>query len=155
MTTARWNASLWVAQVTLAAAFGIAGILKATQPLPELVELMVWPGDVPSLLVRLIGVAELAAAIGLILPSVTRVRPLLTPLAAVGLVLLMSFASVFHVLRGEFDALPITLTLGALAGFVAWGRHSKARPRDRRSIPRCSCASTTRARSGTRSPTTR
>lgn len=55
-----------------------------------------------------------------------RIQPKLTLLAAFGLVLVMLLASGFHVVRGEYFALPITLGLGALAAFVAWGRAWKA-----------------------------
>jgi hypothetical protein len=54
------------------------------------------------------------------------VRPGLTPLAALGLVVVMTLAAGFHVLRGEFSAPPINLASAALAGFVAWGRGRRA-----------------------------
>jgi putative oxidoreductase len=118
--------ALWVAQVLLAVAFGMAGVMKAILPMPQLIETMVWPGAVSPGLVRFIGVAELAAAIGLVLPAATRIKPILTPLAAIGLVLVMIAAAGFHFMRGELQALPINATLGALAAFVAWGRLRKA-----------------------------
>lgn len=125
-----WSASLWVAQVLLAVAFAMAGFMKATLPIPELAAQMNWP-DLPGAFVRFIGAAELTAVVGLILPAATRIKPILTPLAAVGLILLMVSASVFHGMRGEIEALPITFGLGAAAAFVAWGRFRKApiRPR--------------------------
>jgi hypothetical protein len=121
------NVALWVVQGLLAAQYALAGVMKSTMPIPDLARMMVWPGVVPAGLVRFIGVAELAAALGLILPSVTRIRPVLTPLAATGLTLIMLLASVFHIARGELQVLPMTLTLSALAAFVAWGRGKKAR----------------------------
>jgi uncharacterized membrane protein YphA (DoxX/SURF4 family) len=121
-----WNISLWVAQVLLAVAFGMAGFMKMTQPIAELAQKMVWPGDVSPALVRFIGVSEFAAALGLILPAATRIKPALTPLAGAGLVLIMLFAAIFHAARGEFGALPMNFVLGALAAFVAWGRLRKA-----------------------------
>jgi putative oxidoreductase len=121
-----WNITLWVAQVLLAVAFGMAGFMKTTLPIAELTERMVWPGAVPPALVRFIGVSEFAAALGLILPAATRIKPVLTPLAGVGLVIVMVLASIFHAMRGEFGALPINFALGALAAFVAWGRFRKA-----------------------------
>ena len=122
---------LWVAQALLALAFGMAGIMKTTQPIAELAQKMGWPGAIPPALVRFIGSAELLGAVGLVLPSATRIRPGLTPLAAAGLLLIMLLAMPFHVSRGELFALPINLTLGALAAFVAWGRWRAApiRPR--------------------------
>jgi hypothetical protein len=92
----------------------------------ELAANMVWPGDVPAALVRFIGVSELLGAIGLVLPSLTRIQPRLTPLAAAGLVLVMILAALFHASRGEWGALPIHAVFAALAGFVAWGRWKAA-----------------------------
>lgn len=120
------NISLWVVQVLLAVAFGFAGVMKSAAPIADLVEKMVWPGALPEGVVRLIGVSELAAALGLTLPSLTRIKPGLTPLAAAGLVVVMTLAAIFHVTRGEIGALPVNIGLGALAMFVAWGRWKKA-----------------------------
>lgn len=63
----------------------------------------------------------------MILPAATRIRPGLTPLAGAGLAAIMLLAVVFHAVRGEMAALPINLTLGGMAAFVAWGRSRKAR----------------------------
>lgn len=126
-TTGRiWPAALWAAQVLLAVMFGIAGVMKSTQPITALSGTVPWSTDVPEALVRFIGISELAGAVGLILPALTRIRPGLTPLAALGLVVVMLLASGFHILRGELGALPITFLLGGLAAFVAWGRWTKA-----------------------------
>jgi uncharacterized membrane protein YphA (DoxX/SURF4 family) len=119
------HVTLWTAQLLLALAFGMAGIMKSTQPVAELAVAMSWTGDVPAPLVRFIGASELAAALGLVLPAATRIRPLLTPLAAIGLALVMVLASLFHISRGEWFALPLNLVLGSLAAFVAWGRLRK------------------------------
>src|SRR3954464_9187581 len=81
--------ALWIVQVLLAVAFGLAGFPKLTQPIAALAAAMPWTRDVPSALVRVIGTAEIAGALGLILPAATRVRPGLTPLAAAGLVVVM------------------------------------------------------------------
>jgi hypothetical protein len=121
------NVALWVVQGLLAASYGMAGVMKTTMPIAALAGKLVWPGIVPAGLVRFIGAAELAGALGLILPSVTRVRPALTPIAAAGLTLIMLLATAFHVSRGEIQAVPVSVTLGALAAFVAWGRSKKAR----------------------------
>ncbi len=120
------NVTLWIAQLLLAVAFGMAGIMKSTQPIPDLAAAMGWPGDLPAVVVRFIGASELGGALGLVLPSATRIRPLLTPLAAIGLVLVMLLAALFHISRGEWSALPINVVLGGLAAFVAWGRLRKA-----------------------------
>jgi putative oxidoreductase len=117
---------LWATQLVLALLFGYAGVIKTTQPIAELAQKLIWPGAVPSGLVRFIGTAELLGALGLILPSVLRIKPLLTPLAAAGLVTIMSLASVFHLVRGELSFIVFNLVLGVAAAFVAWGRYRKA-----------------------------
>lgn len=118
--------SLGVAQGLLGLAFGFAGVMKTTQPIAELAAKMVWPGAIPEALVRFIGACEFLGALGLVLPSLTRIKPGLTPLAAAGLVVIMLLASLFHVSRGELFALPINFALGGIAAFIAWGRYRKA-----------------------------
>jgi hypothetical protein len=77
-------------------------------------------------LVRFIGMAELAGAVGLVLPALTRIRPALTAWAAAGLAAVMASAVVFHLVRGEPAGAVITAALGALAAFTAWGRFLRA-----------------------------
>ena len=120
------NVSLWIAHVLLAAMFGMSGGMKLMTPIDALAQQMPWVGSAPELLVRFIGLSELAGALGLILPSVTRIRPALTSLAAAGLIVVMVLASGLHISRGETQMVPINLVLGALAAFVAWGRTKKA-----------------------------
>jgi putative oxidoreductase len=117
---------LWLVQIVLALAFGMAGITKALTPLAEAAKNIPWIPDVPALLVRFIGTMELLAAAGLILPALTRVRPRLTPLAASGLVLVMACASAFHLVRGEPTGIAVNVVLGSFAAFVAWGRFRRA-----------------------------
>ena len=125
------NISLWILQLVLAVMFGMAGLMKATTPIAELAEKMVWPGDIPEALVRFIGISEFLGGIGLVLPALTRIKPRLTALAGAGLALVMALALAFHVFRGEFQMFLPNLVIGALAAFVAWGRFRKApiRPR--------------------------
>jgi uncharacterized membrane protein YphA (DoxX/SURF4 family) len=120
------NIALWIVQLLLAFAFGMAGFMKTTTPISQLAAMMVWPGAVPPALVRFIGIAEFAGAIGLLLPAITRIKPWLTPVAASGLLTIMLFASIFHITRGELSILPMNALLGALAAFVAWGRFVRA-----------------------------
>jgi len=119
--------TLWVVQVVLGAMFLMAGIMKLTQPIDAVVASLSWAADVPEMLVRFIGAAEFAGALGLILPSLTRIKPRLTALAAIGLIVLMMLASGFHITRGESAMVPMNLVLAAAAAFVAWGR-GKAAP---------------------------
>jgi uncharacterized membrane protein YphA (DoxX/SURF4 family) len=114
--------ALWCAQILLAAAFGMAGYTHLTVPMARLAEMYPWTADASVSLVRFIGTVEMLGAIGLVVPAATRIAPRLTPLAAVGLLVIMVLASLLHTSRGEYQALPITLGLAALAAFVAWGR---------------------------------
>ncbi len=114
--------SLWIVQILLAVMFGMAGFMKSTMPIPELAQKLVWVGSTPVILVRFIGLCELAAAIGLILPAALRIMPKLTPLAASGLVAIMILAVPFHLQRGEANLIGVPIVLGVLAAFVARGR---------------------------------
>jgi uncharacterized membrane protein YphA (DoxX/SURF4 family) len=116
---------LWVAQVLLAILFGMAGVMKTFTPLNELAQKLPWVAESSAALVRFIGISELAGALGLILPAATRIKPALTPLAGLGLLVVMVLAAGFHVMRGEAQALPVNLILGGLAAFVVWGRWKK------------------------------
>jgi putative oxidoreductase len=117
------NIALWVSQVILAGMFAMAGAMK-TNPTPEVAKAIAAAGF-PEALVRFIGISELAGALGLILPAATRIKPGLTPLSAAGLVIIMVLATALHISRGELQSLPVTLGLGGLALFVAWGRYKK------------------------------
>jgi len=113
---------LWVLQVLLGLAFLAAGGMKLIQPYAELAQQMAWVSDVPEVLVRFIGVAEVLGGLGLILPAATRILPWLTPVAAAGLVLDMLLATLFHLVRGEGGVGVVPLLLGLLAALVAYGR---------------------------------
>lgn len=99
--------------------------MKAIAPLETLHAQVPWTNHVPDLLVRFIGVSEFAGGIGVLLPAITRIKPQLTPLAALGLMAVMLLATAFHLTRGEFIAIPVTIGLAAVAAFVAWGRSRK------------------------------
>lgn len=116
------NVALWVAQILLALTFGMAGVMKTTQPKDTLQEKLPWVQDFSPGTVRFIGAVELLAAIGLILPAVTGLATILTPLAATGLVIVQALAAVTHVRRRELAAVVFNVVLMALALFVAWGR---------------------------------
>lgn len=117
--------SLWIAQVILAALFLMAGLTKSTKPIEELSAMMPWAAQVPGALVRFIGISELLGALGLVLPSLLRIRPQLTPLAAWGLAVIMLLAAVYHVVQNEFSVIGMNILLGAVAVFIAWGRSKK------------------------------
>lgn len=118
---------LWVAQALLAAAFSMIGFMKVGTPAEELLVSMTWADEGTVWLIRFIGAAEIAGAIGLIVPAATRIKPILTPIAAALLAVVMVLAFLLHLVRGEFSALPVNVVLGGLAAFIAWGRFTKAR----------------------------
>lgn len=118
--------ALWVAQSLLAAAFLGAGLMKLGTPIEQLAQNMGWVNSVPAALVRFIGASEVAGALGLLLPAITRIKPVLTGLAGLGLLVVMVLAVGVHVVRGEFNMMPPSIVLGALSAFVAWGRLKKA-----------------------------
>ena len=123
----RFHVALWAAQIILAVVFAMTGGMKTFLAPAELFRMLPDVAGFPLPLVRFIGIVELAAAAGLVLPALTRIAPLLTPLAASGVVLVMIGAFVFHVQAGHFAKLPLVIVLGVLAGFVAWARFTRER----------------------------
>ena len=116
------NAALWAAQVILAIMFMMAGAMKLMKDKDELAEKMGWVEDFSQSTIRLIGTAEILGAIGLIVPALTGIAPILTPLAASGLAVVATGAMVVHVRRREYPAALMTIMLAAMSAFVAWGR---------------------------------
>jgi uncharacterized membrane protein YphA (DoxX/SURF4 family) len=116
---------LWVVQVLLALAFGMAGFMKVSMPMADLAAKgMGFVNHTPETMVRFIGIAELLGAIGLILPSALRIKPILTPIAAVGIAIIMLLAIREHLSQNE--PIVANVILFALASIVAWGRFKKA-----------------------------
>lgn len=109
---------LWIVQGLLALLFAFSGSMKLILPLAQLTAQFPLPG----LFVRFLGVAELSGAIGLILPAMLRIRPSLTPLAAAGLVIIMTGATVLTAEKGPVALALFPFTVGLLAAFVAYGR---------------------------------
>ena len=122
---------LWIVQALLGVAHVGLGLGKLTQPYEQQAQMMAWVSAVPEPVIRFIGAAELLGGLGLLLPSATRIMPGLTPLAALGIVVIQTLALLFHVTRGEFSYLPANLVIGLLAALVAYGRWKLApiRPR--------------------------
>jgi len=114
--------ALWIVQVLLALAFGLAGAVKFTQPKEKLAPRMKWVEDFAPAIIKAIGAVEVLGALGLILPALTGILPILTPLAAVGLVLTMIGASLTHLRLREYPGIAVNVVLLALAAFVAYGR---------------------------------
>ncbi|MFE5395979.1 DoxX family protein [Streptomyces sp. NPDC056568] len=116
------NVFLWIVQAVLALMFAMAGVMKSTQPKAKLAEKLPWVSDYSAGTVRFIGAVELAAALGLILPATTGIAPVLTPLAATGLAVVMVLAMITHARRKEPSAIGFNAVLLILAALVAWGR---------------------------------
>jgi uncharacterized membrane protein YphA (DoxX/SURF4 family) len=119
------NIVLWIAQGVLAAMFLMSGFMKVAQPIAELSKMLPWASEMPAGLVRFIGFSELAGGIGLLLPSILRFKPKLTAWAAVGLIAVMAFATIFHISRGETGVIGMNIVLMLIAIFIAWGRFKK------------------------------
>jgi hypothetical protein len=117
------NLALWIAAGILAVAFALAGLTKLTGKREQLLGRMPWVADYSQGQVKAIGAIEILGALGLILPGVTGIAPVLVPLAAVGLAITSVLAAVMHLRRGDGVASTVpVLVLFALAVFVAWGR---------------------------------
>jgi uncharacterized membrane protein YphA (DoxX/SURF4 family) len=117
------NVALWVVQAALAVAFLFTGGNKILRSKDALAKLgMTFVEDFSAMSVKLIGAAEVLGALGLILPRATGIAPVLTPIAAVGLAIIMIGAAVTHLRRKESKAVGPNVLLFVLAAFVAVGR---------------------------------
>jgi uncharacterized membrane protein YphA (DoxX/SURF4 family) len=121
------NIGLWAAQILLALAYLAAGGTKLFTPIDTLGTMMAYVPTMPEMFIRFVGLMEILGAVGLILPSVTRILPVLTPAAAVGLSIVQVAAIFLHASRGETaTSLPVNLVFLALSLFIVWGRTKKA-----------------------------
>jgi uncharacterized membrane protein len=115
------NVVLWVLQWVFGIYFVAIGVMHFVVPdgLPALME---WMYELSDTMHVIVGIAEILGGLGLILPSVTRIRPELTVYAAAGLVLVMAGAVVFHATRGEGASIVNNLIIAALVAFIGYGR---------------------------------
>ncbi|HTS43159.1 MAG TPA: DoxX family protein [Puia sp.] len=120
------NILLWLAQGLLTIAFLIGGSYVLCQPVEALTGKMSFVNHYSVFMVKFIGACEVLGAIGLLLPSVLKIKPSLTPLAALGLAVIMVLATNYHFTHGEASRAPMTIILGAIAVFIFWGRWKKA-----------------------------
>lgn len=117
-----------VLQILVGLYFVAIGLMHVVVP-EGLPDQLSWMYDLPTWLHVVTGIAEIAGGLGLVLPSVTRIRPALTPIAAAGLVIVMIGAVVHHAGRGEGQNIAVNLVLVALLAFVArarWRAHPLA-----------------------------
>ncbi|MFI5611767.1 DoxX family protein [Amycolatopsis sp. NPDC051903] len=120
------NIALWIAQGVLALVYLAAGGLKVVRPREQLVASgnFDWMKDSSDAGVKAVGLVEILGAVGVILPWLTEIVPVLTPMAAVGLVVVQLGALRAHLVRDERRPLPANVVLLLLAAFVAAGRFS-------------------------------
>jgi len=119
------NLTLWIIAGLLAVAYLAGGGGKLIMPKEKIAAVgpsARWVEDFSAGSVKAIGALEVLAAMGLILPAALGIAPVLVPLAAVGLVLIMVGAVITRLRRHEVKFMVADLAYLALAGFVAWGR---------------------------------
>ena len=120
------NIALWIAQALLAATLIWSGMIKLLQPVAELSAMWPWAAQVPFALVKFTGIVDLLGAFGLTLPALFHIRSKITPIAALGIIVLMVCASVFHISRGEASSIAVNIFFAIIAAFIAWGRSGAA-----------------------------
>jgi DoxX-like family len=116
--------AFWIVAGIAALAFLATGLMKLIRPVDVLqTSGMGWVEDLQAPSVKLIALAEVLGAIGLILPPLTGIAPILSPIAAICLAIIMIGAAVVHIRRHEPPAAPIGLAVLAVAaavlGFIA------------------------------------
>lgn len=118
------NIAVWIVTGIVAAILGGAGVSKLVQSKEKILANpnMGWANDFSQPAIKLIGLAEVAGAVGLIVPWALDVVPVLTPIAGYCLAVLMAGAAIVHVRRREYSGLPFVFALVAAALFVAVAR---------------------------------
>ncbi|MEU9147698.1 DoxX family protein [Streptomyces sp. NPDC048349] len=119
------NLALWIVTGLLAVAYLVGGAFKLVTPKEKIASSgpsARWVEDFSGSGVKAIGALEVLAAVGLVLPAMLDTAPVLVPLAALGLVLLMLGAAVLRTRRHETAYVVVDIVYMVLAGFVAWGR---------------------------------
>lgn len=115
------NIALWAVQIIVALMFISAGFMKAFQ-YEKFKASMPWAKEYSKAFVTFIGVAELLGGIGLIVPYATGIAPILTPIAAIALAVVMGLAAGFHAKRKEYQGIGMNIILLVCAVFIAIGR---------------------------------
>lgn len=115
--------TLWIIAGLVGLAFIATGLIKLIRPKDKLAEMgLAWTEDFSSNQVKGIGAVELLGGLGVILPGLTGIAPILVPIAATGLVLVMIGAIATHIRRKETAGIPLPAVLLVLAAFLAVGR---------------------------------
>ncbi|CAN5843133.1 DoxX family protein [soil metagenome] len=118
------NILLWVFQGLLALLFLATGTMLLITPRDKITERAAWTEAFSPGFVKLVGGLEVLGAVGLVVPMATDILPWLTPLAAVGLGLLMAGAVVTHLRHREYPNALLPLAVSLLAAFIVYGRVS-------------------------------
>ncbi|MFF3314241.1 DoxX family protein [Streptomyces sp. NPDC003035] len=119
------NIALWIVTGLLATAYLLSGagkLIMSKEKIASFGPSAGWVEEFSAGGVKAIGALEVLAAVGLVLPAVLDIAPILVPLAAVGLVLIMIGAAIVRFRRHEIKLMMVDLVYVVLAGFVAWGR---------------------------------
>lgn len=116
--------ALWIATVLLALIALAAGLMKLARSKDALLRdpRMGWAVDFSPGAIKLIGLLEVLAAVGLVLPGLTGIAPVLVGWAAIGLAVVMAGAIAVHARRNEGAATIVPIVVLLLSAFVAWGR---------------------------------
>ncbi|NUP12296.1 MAG: DoxX family protein [Polyangiaceae bacterium] len=117
--------ALWLVQGALFLLFTGTGMWKLLTPISDLAAMIPWAGEVSPAFLYATAVFDLAGGVGVLLPTVTRIKPNLAVLAAIGCAALQVCAIVFHLSRGEAANTPFNFVLVALSVVVAWGRRGR------------------------------
>lgn len=113
------NITIWILQGLIASFFLVPGIRKSFFSKEKLMELHLLEPGASIAPVRFVGIAELMGVIGLIIPLLTGIAPILTPLASSGLAIIMALAFIFHLKRKEYKILPLLAVVFLLACLVS------------------------------------
>jgi uncharacterized membrane protein YphA (DoxX/SURF4 family) len=118
------NIALWIIAAILAFAFIAAGGMKLAKSRSDLAASgMEWVDGFSEGQIKAVGAVELAGGLGVVLPALVDIAPVLVPIAAAGLALTMVGAAVFHIRRNDPPAsLAPSIVLGILAVVLAVGR---------------------------------
>jgi uncharacterized membrane protein YphA (DoxX/SURF4 family) len=116
------NIAIWIMQGILAVAFAMAGFMKSTTPKSKLEEKMPWAKDYSAGTIKFIGLSEILGAVGLILPMLLNILPILTAISAVALALVMVLAAFTHLKGKEYKEVGFNSVLAVLALVVAVAR---------------------------------
>ena len=112
---------LTVLQWVVGLYFVAIGVMHFIVP-DGLPDMMGWMYELDDTLHWISGTAEILGGLGLILPGLTKIQPRLTVWAAVGLMVVMAGATVWHANRGETQSIGFNVVLFLILGYIAYGR---------------------------------